>query len=608
MTPLEKAHAAHQAAMELAEEAFLAEHRGDRARANELNQRAFDLEAEAAEALADSLDVEPTRSILYRSAATLAVRCGKLHAGEQLAFKGLAGRPPKEIAAELDVVLDEVRRIRSPHWHPLYPSDYQERIHYFNGVHEKTGKYLLPPLSTEELAELVRKTYVPQAFLGKLAEWLARFAIDDPRRKPVVDTERPWDLSETGWGVIFGPRVDRATRLAIEELIEHRREQVGPARPDYVRISEYREGEGTYDFLLRNRANPTMAADPDRFPFYLLLVGDPESLPFRFQYELDIQYAVGRLYFDQPQDYSRYIRSVIAAEGKPLVPQRRLTFVGVRNIGDEATQCTMDELVEPLWNSVVEPGTAWEAVKLVGDDARKEHLLRLLGGDETPNVLFTASHGLGLDKDDGDRLFERQGALVCSDWLGPASGGVDPSQYVSAADLKDDAMVHGLIAFLFASHSAGSPELDDFTDGENLGKPRRIAPRPFISRLPQRLLAHPQGGALAVIGHIDRAWTSSFHGSPAGEGRDVFRACLKRLLQGHTVGYAMQHINQMYSTLTSQLDRLWQAPSRKEPVDPELLTHLWETSNDTRNFVLLGDPAVRVPGMREPPPVGQQLD
>jgi hypothetical protein len=586
--------------MELAEEAFLAERRGEFAKARELNQRAFYLEAEAAEALADSLDVEPTRSILYRSAATLAVRCGKLHAGERLASKGLAGRPSKEIAEELDMVLDEVKRIRSPRWHPLHLSDHRERIHYFNGVDEKTGKYLLPPLSTEELAELVRQAYAPQTFLGKVAEWLAKFAVDDPRRKPVVDTERPWDLSETGWGVIYGPNVDWATKLAIGELIEHRRSQVGPARPDYLRECTYR-GEGTYDFLQRHGANPAMAADPDRFPFYLLLVGDPESLPYHFQYELDVQYAVGRLYFDQPQDYSHYVRSVIAAEGKPFVSQRRRTFFGVRNPGDETTWRTTDELVEPLSDSVVEPGAGWEAVKVVGDDARKERLLRLLGGDETPNVLFTASHGLGLDKDDGDRLFERQGALVCQDWPGPASGGVDPSPYVSAADIEDGAMVHGLIAFLFACHSAGSPERDDFTGG----RPRRIAPRPFISRLPQRLLAHPhpRGGALAVIGHIDRAWTSSFEASPAGEARDVFRACLKRLLQGHTVGYAMQHFNRMYSTLASQLDHLWQAKSRKELANPDLLIRLWGTSNDARNFILLGDPAVRIPGMKEAAPV-----
>jgi hypothetical protein len=471
-------------------------------------------------------------------------------------------------------------------------------LHHFNGIDADTGQDLLRPLSDQELVDLVRREREPQTFLERLADWIKKFGIDDARRKPVVDTDRPWDLSETGWGVVFGPKVDRTTRLYFDELIEHRRDQVGRGKPDYVRICEYREGEATYDFLLRNGANPTMAADPDRLPFYLLLVGDPESLPFQFQYELDVQYAVGRLCFDTPEEYRSYVKKLIAAEGKaPGLPRRR-TFFGARNEGDETTQTTTDELVEPLTGSIVEPGSGWDVQKVVAKDARKDRLIRLMGGDETPSVLFTASHGVRFEKDD-PRQLERQGALVCQDWK-RSDGGPRDSQYFSAADLKNEANVHGMIAFLFACHSAGSPDRDNFADGTSLGRPRKIAQRAFVSSLPKKLLTHPNGGVLAVVGHIDRAWTSSFKGSPAGEGCDVFRHCLQRLLQGHTIGWAMQHFNQAYSTLTSQLDPLWQGIQRREPVDYARLARYWTMSNDARNFILLGDPAVRVPGVREP--------
>jgi hypothetical protein len=46
-----------------------------------------------------------------------------------------------------------------------------------------------------------------------------------------------------------------------------------------------------------------------------------------------------------------------------------------------------------------------------------------------------------------------------------------------------------------------------------------IAPAPFFSALPKELLAHKNGGALAVIGHTERAWLTSL--APSGAGVQV---------------------------------------------------------------------------------------
>ena len=47
------------------------------------------------------MDAEPSRSILHRSAATLAIDCGELKAAERLIATALSGNPPEEIAEEL---------------------------------------------------------------------------------------------------------------------------------------------------------------------------------------------------------------------------------------------------------------------------------------------------------------------------------------------------------------------------------------------------------------------------------------------------------------------------------------------------------------------------
>lgn len=67
---------------------------------------ALALESEAARAC--DLDFEPTRSILYRSAASLALKCEKLQEAEKLIAGGLLGNPPDEIADELRDLLENV--------------------------------------------------------------------------------------------------------------------------------------------------------------------------------------------------------------------------------------------------------------------------------------------------------------------------------------------------------------------------------------------------------------------------------------------------------------------------------------------------------------------
>jgi len=52
--------------------------------------------------------LEPTRSVLHRSAATLALECGALCDPERLIAVALSGDPPAEIAEELRDLLEPV--------------------------------------------------------------------------------------------------------------------------------------------------------------------------------------------------------------------------------------------------------------------------------------------------------------------------------------------------------------------------------------------------------------------------------------------------------------------------------------------------------------------
>jgi hypothetical protein len=126
MTVLDK----HNQAMAAAEGAFVARMRGDTEQADYLLRSAYEAERSAAEMLADQLANEPSRSVLYRSAATLAYDCGEHRAAERLAAAGLAGEPPDEIAQELRDLFEQInaRRHLSLRGIVLLPQEIQLEI------------------------------------------------------------------------------------------------------------------------------------------------------------------------------------------------------------------------------------------------------------------------------------------------------------------------------------------------------------------------------------------------------------------------------------------------------------------------------------------------
>jgi hypothetical protein len=99
----------HREAMALVDQAVLARQRGDTAALQEFAKAAFMQERLAADLVADQWSLEPTRSVLHRSAAVLALECGELREAERLIGRALAGNPPIDIANELrDLLVEEI--------------------------------------------------------------------------------------------------------------------------------------------------------------------------------------------------------------------------------------------------------------------------------------------------------------------------------------------------------------------------------------------------------------------------------------------------------------------------------------------------------------------
>jgi hypothetical protein len=405
-----------------------------------------------------------------------------------------------------------------------------------------------------------------------------------------VDASR---LSEAGWGLIIGRGVSPAIRDRLGDLVAHRRADVGNA-VNLLRIFENEDApapdESASNWLARHRVSMSTVDPVNGVPYYLLIVAPPSQVGFQFQYELDLYWAVGRLWFDDAGDFDVYIRRLVAYERAETRTQKCLAVFAPRHPNDPATEMFNDSLVDALLTHPRGPvggSLGYSREMHTGEAASKPVLKSLLSGDgrQTPAVLFSGGHGMYFRPGD-PRQRRAQGALVCSEW--PNDGAIDETQWFAAQDIEAHADLSGMIHFCFACYGAGVPSVDEFAAERGMSRP--LADEAFVSRLPQAALAH---GALAVIAHVDRALAYRFQTARGMTQSQSFRDVLHALLAGKRVGDALDAFNIQWATLRVELDRL-----RNRPADPGsstalLASRLVASIVDARNYVVLGDPAVR---------------
>lgn len=463
-----------------------------------------------------------------------------------------------------------------------------------NGIDFETGEPLLPPLPVKDVSTAAQGGDLADILGSNLQRRHEEISL---RSLGVAEVDDQNNLNDCGWGVLFAQDLgdDLADiRKALGPLLTLRRQQAGLYR-EFVGNDAYEPSESAIQFAARHGQGPNLV-DPEKMPFYILLVGSPRQIPFLFQYQLAVQFAVGRIFFDTIDEYERYAESVVAAETGEIVRARRFTAFGVKH--DRATDLSVDQLIKPLVARLLKTTKAWDIRTLLEEQATKVNLVETLRGEKAPALLLTASHGIGF-RNGHPLQRDTQGALLCQEFpTGGLRKSPKPQHYFAASDVQDDLDIAGLVAFFFACYGAGTPQADDFAHHATVPE-KTPSEEAFMARLPQRLLAKatPDGkqgaGALAVVGQVERAWATSFHWGRVGSSITHFREAFRCLMKGHRIGWAMDPFSSRYALLAADLNDTRSQDFGVE-LDEDNLARLWTAVNDARSYATIGDPAVRL--------------
>lgn len=441
-----------------------------------------------------------------------------------------------------------------------------------------------------------------------------------PRRSA---SEQPDDLAMQRWGLVV-PEGELGIRLldCIAPLIKRRQEEQEGNAPIVFRVPGHKPMNADEANRWRDNVYDELSGLPgDRIreedqPAYLLILGDLHEVPEAIHQVLSSDCYVGRLAIStlqgEPdfQRYECYVEKLLRWERRAAPVSLTRTRFGAVDDQTAATDLGRRALIEPAL-AIAQQDLSLG--KLPALDAQSLQALMLSDPNELlaaaespdPTVLFTISHGAGSPRG-GFSQAEMQRAIqgaMCFGQRGKLTGD----------DLLQRTFLPGGVWFMLACYGAGTPSeslfrhwLDQLRSAGHFsggiaavlaGLPK-AGDRPFIAALPQSVLGNPQG-PLAFIGHLDLAWTYSFqeigrNTSRSRPGR--FLNLVKSLLRRHRVGVALHELTRYVSNINLEITTLIdRATAAGVQPDPAQLGHLWMLRQDLLGYVLLGDPAVRLP-------------
>ncbi|APR88378.1 hypothetical protein A7982_13727 [Minicystis rosea] len=429
-------------------------------------------------------------------------------------------------------------------------------------------------------------------------------------------SDDPNDLSIQRWSVIapLGPAGDALLELVAPLLKKREEDQGAPIVPYRVP-----PGMGLEEAIRWSKHVYHDESIPlEDLPRYLLVLGDVDQVSLELQQVMASEALIGRLVSSSAAGYAAYVEKLLGWERTPQKEAEARALFFTAQDGTAATSIGHKALVAPsiqrCRDTKLRGSFKARDIEEIGyegaDEARGAFLAQVARPE--PSMLFTMSHGLGAPRG-GWKSTDHQRALQGAMSLG---AGVR----IAADEIGAEPFLPGGIWFFLACYGGGTPATSAYhhwlarlreaggfggrLDGVLAGLPKP-GERPFIAALPQAALANPRG-PLAVMAHLDLAWTYSFQDmGPDGKDRaSRFEGVFNSLVKGARAGNAYNELLRYLGTANYELTTMYNQEARAEAAGKPVAldgdrakrrANLWMLREDLAGYVLLGDPAARLP-------------
>jgi len=463
-----------------------------------------------------------------------------------------------------------------------------------NGIDYTTGARLFKPIEDTDFGSKIEERWKKREKSIRSITRATTFATTFRGR---IERDRAVDLGDpksAGWTFLVNktdPQVAEYIEI-LRPLAEFR----GMKNPEAPMTYADESMDQWFEWIQENYYWP-YSSEMMNPPHYILIIGNPDKVPFHFQSFLDCVASVGRVDFNSLDDLKTYVDKIIRLENSEPIVSKEAVFFAPDGGEMDPTYFSRKYMAEPLAD-LVNTKLGFKTKKIMGNDATKDNLVNALS-ETNPALIYTASHGIGAVGASTTIQEMVNGAVCCQ----TAEEQLTDKDLFMASDVPAfQPFLEGSIFFQFACFGYGTQKESEYSFW--FGEEPLVFASDFVAALPKRLLAHPKG-PIAFIGHMDTALLHAFDdpNSPEIATRmhprmSPFIRAVETLLKVQPVGLSMEDMNKRYdlgnATLTSTFDLLERGKIERTPQVMARLADTFLTRSDAQNYMVFGDPAARL--------------